>query len=80
VADLERVTQVEGVSADRAAGIVKSAQAHVEQKRVEAEARAAEDAAAAESAALAAAEAFAASAEPVTAPKADASAGSDDNG
>jgi N utilization substance protein A len=62
-ADIDRVTQVEGVSTDKATGIVKSAQAHVEQKRVEAEARAVADAAAAEAAALEAAAAFAASAE-----------------
>jgi len=61
-ADVDRVGQVEGVSAEKAAGIVKSAQAHVEQKRIEAEARAVADAAAAEAAALEAAAAFAASA------------------
>src|SRR6185436_9073409 len=62
-ADIERVTQVEGVSTDKATSIVKSAQAHVEQKRIEAEARAVADAAAAEAAALEAAAAFAAPAE-----------------
>ena len=42
----ERVQQVEGVSAEKASTIVKAAQAHVEQKRIDAEAKAAEAAAA----------------------------------
>ncbi len=57
--DVERLTQVEGVSAEKAAAIIKSAQAHVEEKRQLAEARAAEEA----EAAAAAAEAAAAAAE-----------------
>ena len=40
--EVETVAQVDGVSAEKAAAIIKAAQAHVEQKRVEAEARAAE--------------------------------------
>jgi N utilization substance protein A len=76
-ADIERVTQVEGVSTDKATGIVKSAQAHVEQKRLEAEARAAEDAAAAEAAALEAAAAFGASTAPTDDAGAEGSAGDD---
>ncbi len=48
--DPETVGQVDGVSGDKAAAIIQSAQKHVEQKRIEAEARAAEEAAAAVSA------------------------------
>ncbi len=55
--DAERVAQVDGVSAEKAATIIKSAQEHIEHKRIEAEARAVEEAAAAE---VAAAEAAAA--------------------
>jgi N utilization substance protein A len=43
LADVDRMGQVEGVSSEKAAGIIKSAQAHVEQKRIEAEARAVAD-------------------------------------
>ncbi len=85
--DVERVTQVEGVSADKAAGIVKAAQAHVEQKRIESEARAVEEAARAADAAVAAeaalaAEAAAAAAQPADAESADEaeSAGSETEG
>ncbi len=60
--DVDRVAQVDGVSPEKAATIIKSAQEHVEQKRIEAEARAAEEAAAAEVAAAAAAEEAAAAA------------------
>jgi N utilization substance protein A len=58
-ADTDRLTQVEGVGAEKAAVIIKSAQAHVEEKRQQAEARAAEEAEAAAAAAEAAAEAAA---------------------
>jgi transcription termination/antitermination protein NusA len=57
--DVDSVSQVDGVSAEKAATIIASAQKHVEQKRVEAEVRAAEEAAAAEAAAAQAAEAAA---------------------
>ena len=46
--DVERLTQVEGVTADKAATIIKSAQVYVEQKKIEIEARATEEAVAAE--------------------------------
>jgi N utilization substance protein A len=61
--DLETVAQVDGVSAEKAPTIIRSAQEHVERKRVEAEARAAEEAAAAEAAAAEAAAAAAAAAD-----------------
>jgi N utilization substance protein A len=53
--DVETVAQVDGVSPEKAAAIIGSAQKHVEQKRIEAEARAVEEAAAAVRAAEAAA-------------------------
>ncbi len=61
--DVDTVTQVDGVSAEKATTIIAAAQKHVEQKRVEAEARAAADAAAAEVAAAEAAAAEATAAE-----------------
>src|SRR6266404_4556373 len=67
--DVETVTQVDGVSAEKATTIIAAAQKHVEQKRVEAEARAVADAAAAE---VAAAEAVAAAAAEAVAAEAAA--------
>jgi N utilization substance protein A len=49
--DADTVGQVDGVSGDKATTIIESAQKHVEQKRLEAEARAAEEAATAAAAA-----------------------------
>ncbi|MBI3769494.1 MAG: transcription termination/antitermination protein NusA [Deltaproteobacteria bacterium] len=54
--DVDTVAQVDGVSPEKVTTIIASAQKHVEQKRVEAEARAAAEAAAAAAAAVAAAE------------------------
>src|SRR5882724_5434694 len=61
--DLDTVAQVDGVSAEKATTIIRSAQEHVEHKRVEAEARAAEEAVAAEAASAEAAAAAAAAAD-----------------
>ncbi len=58
--DVDTVAQVDGVSPEKAATIIASAQTHIEQKRIEAEARAVAEAAAAEAAAAVAAEAAAA--------------------
>ena len=73
--DVETVAQVDGVSPEKAAAIIGSAQKHVEQKRLEAEARAVEEAAAAvRAAAAAAADESAATAEEGAGTGADESA------
>ena len=61
--DVDTVAQVDGVSAEKATTIIASAQKHVAQKQIEAEARAASEAAAAAAAAEEAAAAAAAAAE-----------------
>ena len=73
--DVETVAQVDGVSPEKAAAIIGSAHKHVEQKRLEAEARAVEEAAAAaRAAAAAAADARVAAAEESARASADESA------
>jgi N utilization substance protein A len=77
--DVDTVAQVDGVSPEKAATIIASAQKHVEQKRIEAEARAVVEAAAAEAAAAAAVEAAAtATAEAEAAATAEAAAAGED--
>jgi N utilization substance protein A len=77
VSDADTVGQVDGVSGDKAKTIIESAQKHVEQKRVEAEARAVDEAAAAEATAAAAAEAAAAAAQAATAAAAASAEGTE---
>ena len=75
--DVDTVAQVDGVSAEKATTIIASAQKHVAQKQIEAEARAASEAAAAAAAAEEAAAAAAAAAETANPDQAQAEAPAD---